>query len=723
MLLRSLTIKNYRSLEDVTLDGLGRFGVLIGRNSAGKSSVFNVLALLAQAVGGQGYLPQWDRDLTDHDGDRSLEVRLVFDPQPEERRDFIGLLYPHGEPAWGSGQRQRERLLDSPFFRRVEFSFQSFRISAEGPHHVLHLRQTRLQAEDGDWATVQQLQPEVLLANPLHHFSRLSELVGEDPSVRRLLDDAPPLRFTAARIDISGSAPSSARLQTSELGRPLPDPVVTWPQRRLVDYLTRAFFLSPFRHSVSSVLVRPTPQLAQDGANLAQVLSTLRNGGKQRRTQFEKIEAFVQNAIPGIGLLDTPLVGTEAALTEVSFSATHGSYDVRLHDMGGGVEQLLMVAVVLLTTGDDSPLFLEEPESHLHAGAQRFLIERLYEGGRQVFVTTHSPTFINLSRPRTLYQIAYAGGRSTITRVRDAEGLDAVLEDIGARNSDVFLSDAVLFVEGKGDKGAFEGWGETLRDALGATLAERNVVLLPMGGGEAARGAPIRSDVLEGISDRAPVPHLFVLDRDERRQADVDRLRRRFGDTIHFLGRRELENYLLVPRALLAALRDKQRDDPAALERIGALSEGDVRALIEREADRLRDTVLIKRIRAELGGLVGGWLSDEVAQELVSQVHDADFPGVLRAAVEARLGACLADLDIPDIVAREREAVAAAWVDGEERLRLAPGEELVQAVFGSVGATYAKPKDTERIARELRTDEIPDEIKRVIERAISLPTR
>ena len=43
MFLESLEITNYRSLEHVKLDHLQKFNVLIGRNNAGKSSVFNAL--------------------------------------------------------------------------------------------------------------------------------------------------------------------------------------------------------------------------------------------------------------------------------------------------------------------------------------------------------------------------------------------------------------------------------------------------------------------------------------------------------------------------------------------------------------------------------------------------------------------------------------------------------------------------------------------------------
>ena len=43
MFLHSLAVKNYRSLEEVRLEELGYFNVLIGRNNAGKSSIFKAL--------------------------------------------------------------------------------------------------------------------------------------------------------------------------------------------------------------------------------------------------------------------------------------------------------------------------------------------------------------------------------------------------------------------------------------------------------------------------------------------------------------------------------------------------------------------------------------------------------------------------------------------------------------------------------------------------------
>jgi putative ATP-dependent endonuclease of OLD family len=194
-----------------------------------------------------------------------------------------------------------------------------------------------------------------------------------------------------------------------------------------------------------------------------------------------------------------------------------------------------MVATVLNTTKGGGTIFLEEPESHLHPGAQRFLIGKVYGIDRQVFITTHSPVFVNMAgHGKSLYQVARAKGKTIVKCLKDTESLGEMLEDIGARNSDVLLSDAVLFVEGPGDKGTFQVWART----LGTPLDEHNVTVLPMGGGEhAERSAPVRSDVLEGISKKAPIPHRFLIDRDERRPDEIERLQVKLETALPYLTR------------------------------------------------------------------------------------------------------------------------------------------------------------------------------------------
>jgi hypothetical protein len=396
-------------------------------------------------------------------------------------------------------------------------------------------------------------------------------------------------------------------------------------------------------------------------------------------------------------------------------------FRVRLHEMGGGVEQLLMVASVLVTTPATCTLFLEEPESHLHAGAQRFLIEKLHGGDRQVFLTTHSPTFVNVAKTKSLYRVSYAGERTTIIRLDRPDALGEMLEDIGARNSDLLLSDAVLFVEGPGDKGALEIWAETLK----MSFAEHNLTVLPMHGGEhASRGTPARSEVLEGISERSsPIPHLFLLDRDERSPAEIEGLLKRLPGRVTVLEGRELENYQLVARALRAAIRAKCCDKPEVVAKVDGTSDELVQVLIRNTAEGLRDLVLLKRIRTRLGGLASGLLPRELVGELLPSMGQPTFANILKDRLQACLLEHVDRLAIETVVECERETLHAEWADPERHLMLAPGEEIVAAVFAYFGTTYSKPRDTKAIAREIKAEEIHPEILGVIKRAVGLADR
>ena len=324
---------------------------------------------------------------------------------------------------------------------------------------------------------------------------------------------------------------------------------------------------------------------------------------------------------------------------------------------------------------------------------------------------------MNISRPSSLYQITYREGRTTIERLGDADSLGAVLEDIGARNSDVLLSDAVLFVEGPSDRDVLHAWSET----LSMSLEENNVTVLPMGGGEHAEGkARVRGEILEGISRRAPVPHLLVLDSDERSPSEIEKLKRDLKDKIKLLERREIENYLLVPRALLDAIGEKHSDDSSIVDRIDQSSAEEVQRLIETTADSLFGLVLLKRIRAALEGLRSGLLPSLLARELAPKAHYANLASLLRGKIKSRVNDYLKAADIDALVDSEREALTRDWSRPEKRLQLAPGEEILTAVFPHFGSQYNKSRDAVRIAKHMHAEEIAPEIQELLTRAVDL---
>jgi predicted ATP-dependent endonuclease of OLD family len=705
MIIRHLEISNFRSLESVKLEEIGLFNVLIGRNNSGKSTIFGALALLNNVIRGQSNAVDWNTVLTGKDQSRSLEILLRFETLPGERDEFIRIVW--SEP---NEENQRKALLDSAFLRQIEFRFKS----PAGKPDLLHLRETRTQASNGEWATIQKMVEanlaDELSMNPQSYFKQFTA-----PEFRRIN----PIK--AGVLNITGPGGNYvANMSCSFVNEIYAGTALaghkgsTWPLAKLDDYLRKAFFFNPFRHSESRLQVSQTEQLSQNGSNLAQILHTINSNDPR---VFRKIEQFLQAALPDIGMLTTPLLQNQ---TEVGFRHPEGDFFVRLHDMGGGIEQLLMIAIVLNKTGDECALFIEEPESHLHAGAQRFLIEKLLPEKRQIFLTTHSPTFVNMARSSSMYQVRYSRNTTTVARLEDRDMLGTMLFDIGSRNSDVLLSNAVLFVEGPGDRDVFNEWSKTLK----LSFEERNITLFPMGGGEhAERTARVRSEVLAGISQKSPVPHLFILDGDERSDAEIKKLHDGLGDKLWILGLRELENYLVAPRAILLAMREKCENNEALLEALSNTKEENIDSLLRQTADDLYGLVLLKRIRAELAGLPGGLLTRESVSRLVKEAKTPSLSKLLKEEIDKHISNRLNGLDLARIVKDEKAWLDKEWKDKDRRLELAPGEELIAAVFGKFGLKYKKPNDTARIAKFMTESEMHVEIIALIKQAADLPSK
>src|SRR5260370_37095453 len=135
MLLHSLEIKNYRSLENVKLDNLKQFNVLLGRNNAGKSSVFLALYDLIGVF--QGRNISLDA-ITDRDASRPFEVILTFKPSYQDREELAGLFLAHFD------EQREAAMLASPLLCKIQFSFKT----AIGSPPLMHFRQTSILVEN-----------------------------------------------------------------------------------------------------------------------------------------------------------------------------------------------------------------------------------------------------------------------------------------------------------------------------------------------------------------------------------------------------------------------------------------------------------------------------------------------------------------------------------------------------------------------------------------------
>jgi putative ATP-dependent endonuclease of OLD family len=174
-------------------------------------------------------------------------------------------------------------------------------------------------------------------------------------------------------------------------------------------------------------------------------------------------------------------------------------------ELGTGQEQVLAMAFTYAYAkafgGDGLVLVVEEPEAHLHPLAQQWVAGKLQDlagDGVQVILTTHSPYFVDLSRPGTtvLVRKLGEGHASQVIQLKPSDLASAVMEmgapetvtpsNIGPfyENSATTAIKAGLFaracvlVEGPTEELALV---ELLR-RLGCDLVRLGIALIPVGG-------------------------------------------------------------------------------------------------------------------------------------------------------------------------------------------------------------------------------------------------
>jgi hypothetical protein len=169
----------------------------------------------------------------------------------------------------------------------------------------------------------------------------------------------------------------------------------------------------------------------------------------------------------------------------------------------------------------------------------------------QYVIATHAPEVIAEAGPCPVIRVDWANGASkcTVFPERTTEVSRQLLTDVGARLSDVFGFDQVLWVEGPSD-----------RDCFTAILESRNekvpgLAVLPVrdtGNFERRRAGDIVAIYRQASMGSALLPPTigFLLDREGRTDKEIEQVTAETKGAVSFLDRRMLENYLLNPLSI-----------------------------------------------------------------------------------------------------------------------------------------------------------------------------
>ncbi len=309
-------------------------------------------------------------------------------------------------------------------------------------------------------------------------------------------------------------------------------------------------------------------KLARDAGNLPEVLNQLQNNPSRFRQLNQKLRSILPQ-VQQVSVRATSHGQVEIIVWNHDPESQREDLAVPLAECGTGIGQVLAILYVVMTSERPQTIIIDEPQSFLHPGAARKLIEFLKDYSQhQYIIATHSATIISAANPKTITLARLEGSETSLVQL-DAvteKGIAATLTDLGVRLSGTFGADNILWVEGATEEKCFRLIVEKLLDMrlMGTEiLGIRQTGDLE--GRDAKRVFEIYRSLIRGAS-LLPPALAFILDQECRNEDAKKELNKLSGNLARYIPRRMYENYLLNPRAIVEVANRIEGFRPSPLE-------------------------------------------------------------------------------------------------------------------------------------------------------------
>lgn len=300
--------------------------------------------------------------------------------------------------------------------------------------------------------------------------------------------------------------------------------------------------------------------LAPDASNLPFCVNHLRASDD---FAFNLLNSYLHRIFPSVHSVSSVPTASghfELKVHTIPSEKRRSDLAITMDRVGTGVSNALAMLYVVLTARTPQIILLEEPNSYLHPRALRELLAILAEAGsqHQFFVTTHSSDVLRSVPASTVTLLENDGIQTRIqqTMQRDLNSFKAGLLDLGIRLTDLHGCDRVLWVEGETEEAVFPKLLAHFFPELAQGIA--TLRLHATGDFESRKIRPGKvAEIYRRLSSAtflAPPMVAITLDREGKQQSQIDAMLRECEGMVYLLPRPMVEDYFLVPDAILSTV-------------------------------------------------------------------------------------------------------------------------------------------------------------------------
>jgi predicted ATPase len=374
MKIESIRLKNFKAFKDTEITDLPNFCVFVGANGTGKSTIFSVFGFLRDAfttnvntalskMGGS----RGFKEVRSRNSKGPIEIEIKFRAKQDSPliTYFLQIVEQKGKP-------------------HIEREVLKYRRGSSGqPWHFLDFKKGKGTA----------------VTNELDSISEVKLLEREEQTLK-----SPDI------LAVKGLAQFQRFPAVMALGN-----------------LIENWHISDFHISKA----RPEQEagyaehLSREGENLSLVIQYLKNNHEKI---FKKILNLLKQRVPGITDVDSKTTEEGRVLLKFQDGVFEDPFLARY--VSDGTIKMLAYLTLLYDPAPHPLLCVEEPENQLYPKLLWELAEefRSYANrGGQVFVSTHSPDFLNATNLEEVFWLVKQDGYTQIQRAKDNQQIAAYM--------------------------------------------------------------------------------------------------------------------------------------------------------------------------------------------------------------------------------------------------------------------------------------------------------